>query len=122
VVSLSQDILDNYVVGLYGRVMGYEQAGFGYLAPDMFFLTEGRGAYKRNIGPWNLRLSTGLGIQQAGSDASVQFEYHFEGRVARQWAVINEVALSGGFTNSAVSSTTGAFRYYTAMLTARIGL
>ena len=122
VASLSQDIEDNYVVGLFGRVMGYKQAGFGYFAPDLFFVTEGRGAYKRVMGAWNLRLSTGLGMQQAGSGESVQFEYHFEGRVARQWGVINELALSGGLTNSAVSSTTGAFRYYTALLTARIGL
>jgi len=122
VASVSQDIADNYVAGLFGRVMGYKQDGFGYFAPDIFFVTEGRGTYKRAMGPWNLRLSTGLGIQQAGSAASVQFEYHFEGRVARQWGVINEIALSGGLTNSAVSSTTGAFRYYTALLTARIGL
>jgi hypothetical protein len=42
--------------------------------------------------------------------------------VARRFGVINEVALSGGISNAAVSSTTGAFRYYTAQLTARIGL
>ena len=122
VVSVSQDIADNYVAGLYGRVMGYKQDGFGYFTPDLFFVTEGRGAYKRTMGRWNVRLSTGLGIQQVGRDGAAQFEYHFEGRVGRQWGVINEIALSGGLTNSAVSSTTGAFRYYTALLTARIGL
>ncbi|MDH4130624.1 MAG: tetratricopeptide repeat protein [Gemmatimonadota bacterium] len=120
--TLMQGIANNYSAGLYGRLMGYKQDGFGYFTPDLFYVTEARGTYWRAMGLWNVRLAGGLGIQQAGSDASAQFEYNFEARLARQWGAINEVALLGALSNSALSSTTGAFRYYTALLTARIGL
>lgn len=121
-LSLMQRIANNYSAGLYGRVMGYTQDGFGYFTPDLFFVAEGRGTYWRTIGSWTTSLAAGLGLQQAGSNGSAQFEYNFEARLARRWGTINEVALVGALSNSQVSSTTGAFRYYTALLTARIGL
>jgi hypothetical protein len=52
----------------------------------------------------------------------VQAEWHLDGRLARKWGVSNEVALFLAWTNSAASSTTGAFRYFTGSLSARIGL
>jgi len=45
-----------------------------------------------------------------------------DGRLARKWGLSNEVALFLAWTNSAASSTTGAFRYFTGSLSARIGL
>jgi tetratricopeptide (TPR) repeat protein len=121
-LSLMQRIANNYSAGVYGRVMGYTQDGYGYFTPDLFFVAEGRGTYWRTMGSWTTSLAAGLGLQQAGSNGSAQFEYNFEARLARRWGAINEVALVGALSNSQVSSTTGAFRYYTALLTARIGL
>lgn len=120
--SLMQGIARNFSAGVNGRVMGYEQDAVGYFTPDIFWLLEGRGTYWRTMGLWTTSLGAGLGLQQAESDGSAQFEYNFEARVARRWGTINEVALLGALSNSLVSSTTGAFRYYTIVLSGRFGL
>lgn len=122
VVSLTQRLARQYTVGLFGRVMGYDEAGIGYFSPDRFLLGEVRGSWTWAVRKWETRLSAGLGLQQVGKGGDAQEEYHAEARVARRFGVINEVALSGGISNAAVSSTTGAFRYYTMQLSARFGL
>ncbi len=45
-----------------------------------------------------------------------------EARLGRRWGDGNRVEGFGGVTNSAVSSTTGAFRYRTAGVLLRLGL
>jgi hypothetical protein len=97
--TLTQAIANNYSAGLYGRLMGYKQDGFGYFTPDLFYVTEARGTYWRTMGWWNIRLAGGLGIQQAGSDASAQFEYNFR----HAW-------LGGGAINDAHCSALTAAR------------
>ena len=71
---------------------------------------------------WETRLSGGLGVQQVGHGSAAQAEGHLEARVARRWATINEVGLGLGYSHSAISSTTGAFDYYTLVLNLRLGL
>jgi len=122
VVALTQRLAQRFTVGVYGRALGYDKKGIGYFAPDRFLVGEARGSYTYGIQRWEAKLSAGLGAQQVGKAGRAQSEWHAEARVARRWATINEVALSGGFSNSAVSSTTGAFRYYTAALSLRLGL
>jgi len=122
VLSLTQRISHRYTVGLFGRVMGYDAPGVGYFTPDRFVVGEVRGSWTRSVQKWESRLSAGLGVQQVGQDARAQSEWHAEGRLARRFGVINEVALGVGISNSAVSSTTGAFRYYSAQVSARLGL
>lgn len=122
VVALTQRIAQRFTVGVYGRALGYDQAGSGYFAPDRFLVGEARGSYTYGRERWEAKLSGGLGAQQVGKNGRAQSEWHAEARLARRWATINEAALSGGFSTSAVSSTTGAFRYYTAALTVRVGL
>jgi hypothetical protein len=122
VVSLTQRVARRFTVGLFGRALGYDARGTGYFAPDRFLVGEVRGSYTYGLRRWEARLSGGLGAQQIGQGGRAQSEWHAEARVARRWSVINEVALSGGFSNSAESSTTGAFRYYTAALSLRLGL
>ena len=67
-------------------------------------------------------MSGGLGIQQVGEGGNSQSEWHAEMRFSRNWAAINRVEVFGSITNSAVSSTTGAFRYGTLGATVRLGL
>ncbi len=122
VLSLTQRIAQRYTVGLFGRVMGYESPGVGYFTPDRFLVGEVRGSYTHSVRKWESRISAGLGLQQVGSGATVQSEWHAEARLARRFGTINEVALGAGVSNSAVSSTTGAFRYYSAQISARLGL
>ena len=122
VVALTQRVAPRVTVGLYGRALSYDFKGVGYFSPDPFLLGEARSAWTRVGGRWETRLSGGLGVQQIGSGARAQSEWHVEGRVARRWATINEVALSAGFSTSAVSSTTGAFDFYTMALSLRLGL
>jgi hypothetical protein len=122
VLSLTQRIAQRYTVGLFGRVMGYDSPGAGYFAPDRFLLAETRGSRTWAVRKWETRLSAGLGLQQVGKGATAQSEWHAEGRLARRFGTINEVAFGVGISNSAVSSTTGAFRYYSAQLSARLGL
>ena len=122
VANLSWRFPPRFTVGLYGRSMWYEFKGNGYFSPDEFLLGEVRGSYTHGIRRWEAKLSGGLGLQKSGSAGDTNGEWHAEARLTRRWSVINEVALSGGVTNSAVSSATGAFHFYTAALTVRLGL
>ncbi len=122
VVALTQRLAQRFTVGVYGRALGYDTKRVGYFSPDRFLVGEARGSYTYGVQRWEAKLSGGLGAQQVTKNGRAQSEWHAEARLARRWATINEVALSGGFSNSAVSSTTGAFRYYTAALTLRLGL
>jgi tetratricopeptide (TPR) repeat protein len=122
VVALTQRVAQRFTVGLFGRALGYDQRGVGYFTPDRFLVGEVRGSYTYGIRRWEARVSGGLGLQQVGRGATAQSEWHAELRALRRWSINNEVALSGGLSNSAESSTTGAFRYYTAALSVRVGL
>ncbi len=122
VASLTQRVAQRFTVGLWGRALGYDNPGTGYFAPDRFLVGEARGSYTYGWRRWETRVSGGLGVQQAGKGNDAQSEWHAEGRLVRRWGTINELWLSGGLSNSAESSTTGAFHYYTFSLGARLGL
>lgn len=122
ILAVTQRVARRFTVGLLGRALGYDDPGIGYFAPDRFLLGEGRGAFTYGVRRWEARISGGLGLQQIGKGSTAQSEWHAEVRGARRWSIDNEVALSAGISNSAESSTTGAFRYYTATLTVRLGL
>jgi len=121
-VALTKRFPPQWTAGVYGRLLGYDQAGVGYFSPDRFLTGEGRGSYTYTWPGWEVRAGAGLGIQQTFEGADVQAEWHLDGRLARKWGLSNEVALFLAWTNSAASSTTGAFRYFTGSLSARIGL
>jgi tetratricopeptide (TPR) repeat protein len=111
-----------FFAGVYGRTLGYDERGVGYFSPDRFNLLEAVAGYTLDSGPWSGRLSGGLGGQEIGRRGATQTEWHLEARLGRRWGVGNRVEAFGLVTNSAVSSTTGAFRYRSAGLLARIGL
>lgn len=120
--GITQTIRDRFFVGAYGRTLAYERAGIGYFSPDRFRLLEGLAGYKLEGRRWDGRLSAGLGAQQIGRRGSTQNEWHIEARVGRRWGTGNRFDVFGGATNSAVSSTTGAFRYRTAGVSVRVGI
>jgi len=122
VAGLTQRLAQRYTLGLWGRVLSYDNPGVGYFAPDRFVVGEVRGSYTQGWPGWEGKLSGGLGLQQVGKGSVSQSEWHGEARLSRRWGAINEVSLSGGISNSAESSTTGAFHYYTMLLSARLGL
>lgn len=122
VVAVTARLTPRARVGFFGRGLWYDFHGTGYFSPDHFLLGEARGSYTHNIQRWEGKLSGGLGLQDSGAGGSTSAEWHVDLRIARRWGTINEVALSGGVTNSALSSATGAYRYYTATLSARVGL
>lgn len=121
-VTLTKRFQPHWTAGFFGRLLGYDQDGVGYFSPDQFLLAEARGSYTYAWSGWEARAGGGLGVQDIGEGADVQGAWHLDGRVARKWGVANEAALSMGWTNSAASSTTGAFRYFTGTLMGRIGL
>ena len=122
VVALTQRVAPRLTVGVYGRSLSYRAKGTGYFSPDRFLVAEGRAAWTWAVARWETRLSGGLGVQQVGHGSAAQAEGHLEARVARRWATINEVGLGLGYSHSAISSTTGAFDYYTLVLNLRLGL
>jgi len=122
VLSATKRLTGNWNAGVFGRLMGYDHKGIGYFSPDRFLVGEVRSTYTWRSSKWEARAGAGLGLQQVASDARAQGEWHLDGRLARRWATINEIALSGSYTNSAASSTSGAFRYYTGILSLRLGL
>jgi tetratricopeptide (TPR) repeat protein len=122
IVAATKRLPRGFTLGALGRIMSFDRKGIGYFSPDRFTLVEGRGGYYTEKNHWDAYLGGGLGAQRIGSSGASQVAWHVDGRVARHWAAANEVAISAGASNSAASSTTGAYRYYTVVLSAKIGL
>jgi hypothetical protein len=120
--GLNQKIARKFVLGVFGRTLSYEEQGVGYFSPDRFSVLEGTAGYSHETGNWSVSFSGGLGGQKIGEQGAAQSEWHLEGRAGPRWGSGNRVEVFGLVTNSAVSSTTGAFRYRAAGLVARIGL
>jgi hypothetical protein len=102
--------------------LSFERKGVGYFSPDRFSVLEATAGYSLETGFWSGNLGGGLGAQQVGKRGAAQSEWHVEGRLGRRWGVGNRVELFGLVTNSAVSSTNGAFRYRSAGLSLRLGI
>jgi tetratricopeptide (TPR) repeat protein len=122
ILTLTQTVRRDFFIGAMARALGYDVPGVGYFSPDWFSVYEARAGYTRSGMPWSGRISGGLGVQQVGSDGRVQSEWHLEGRLGRSWNTVNLVEVFAGISNSAESSTTGAFRYRTAGVIVRIGI
>ena len=120
--GLSQKLDRHFSVGLFGRTLSYDRRGVGYFSPDRFSVLETTAGYSVETGTWIGSLGGGLGAQQVGERGATQAEWHLEGRLGRRWGEGNRIELFGLVTNSAVSSTTGAFRYRSAGLTVKVGL
>ncbi len=120
--GLTQKLHRRFSVGLFGRTLSYARRGVGYFSPDRFSVLEATAGYSLEAGLWTGSLGGGFGAQQVGDRGAAQSEWHVEGRVGRRWGIGNRVELFGLVTNSAVSSTSGAFRYRSAGLTVRLGL
>ncbi len=120
--GLTQKLHRRFSVGLFGRTLSYEERGVGYFSPDRFSVLEATAGYSIETTRWTGSLGGGLGAQQVGKEGAAQSEWHIEGRLGRRWGVGNRVELFGLVTNSAVSSTSGAFRSRSAGLTVRVGL
>jgi hypothetical protein len=121
-LGITQKFARRFFVGLFGRTLSYERRGVGYFSPDRFSVLEATAGYNLEKGFWAAGLSGGLGAQQIGERGEAQTAWHVEGRVGRRWGIGNRVDLFGMVTNSAVSSTSGAFRYRSAGLSVRLGL
>jgi tetratricopeptide (TPR) repeat protein len=120
--AVTQEIGHHLSLGASGRALGYRQAGVGYFSPDRFHLLEATASARIGNERWDGRLSGGLGGQQVGRSGDTQTEWHIEGRLGRTWGEGNRIEAFGGVTNSAVSSTTGAFRYRNAGVLLRLGI
>jgi hypothetical protein len=121
-LGVFKDLRGGFTAGGFARVLGYVFKAPDYFSPNRFTLAEARGTYAYTRNHWTGRVSAGLGLQEVGNDGTIQGAGHIEGRISRTWAAINEVAFNLGITNSAASSTTGAFGFQTAALYVRIGL
>ena len=65
-----------------------------------------------------------VGASEASRSVEVpraKSEWHLDPRLSRRWGTGNRVEAFGGLTNSAVSSTTGAFRFGTAGVSVQVG-
>lgn len=111
-----------FSIGASGRTLGYDRRGVGYFSPDRFRLLEGVVGYSLEGDRWDGHVSAGLGAQQIGRDGVAQSEWHVEARLGRRWGAGNRIEGFGGVTNSALSSTSGAFRYRTAGVSLKLGL
>jgi hypothetical protein len=120
--GITRKIHRRFFLGLFGRNLSYERREAGYFSPDRFFLAEATAGYSHEGNRWIGSLSGGAGVQQVGRRGAAQGEWHLEGRAGSRWGSGNRIELFGLVTNSAVSSTSGAFRYRSAGLTVRLGL
>jgi tetratricopeptide (TPR) repeat protein len=120
--GLTQRIRRHFFVGTQGRTLTYRRRDPGYFSPDRFSVLEGVGGWNLEGSAWIAGLSGGLGAQKIGRQGAARTEWHLEGRMGQRWGRGNRIELFGLVTNSAGSSTTGAFRYRSAGLTVRLGL
>jgi len=120
--GVTQKILGRFFIGAFGRTLAYDHSGVGYFSPDRFSVLEGIAGYNLERGSWVGSLSGGVGAQRVGKHGTDQSEWHLEGRFGPRWGRSNRVEAFGLVTNSAVSSTTGAFRYGSAGILMRLGL
>jgi tetratricopeptide (TPR) repeat protein len=120
--GLTQKLPGHFFVGAFGRTLSYDHPGIGYFSPDRFSVLEGLAGYSLESGAWSASLGGGVGAQQIGKGGSAQTEWHLDGRLGKRWGTGNRVEIFGLVTNSAVSSTTGAFRYGSAGILLRLGL
>jgi tetratricopeptide (TPR) repeat protein len=120
--GLNQKIGRKLFVGVFGRTLSYDEQGVGYFSPDRFSVLEGVAGYAHESRTLLASVSGGLGAQQIGQEGAAQTEWHLEGRAGPRWGSGNKIELFGLITNSAVSSTTGAFRYGSAGVTIRLVL
>ncbi|HSE27161.1 MAG TPA: tetratricopeptide repeat protein [Gemmatimonadales bacterium] len=120
--ALSKDVSGGLWLGGYGRWLAYDAPGIGYFSPDRYLVAEGRIGWNRTPAPWGWRLMGGLGAQWIGSGADAQEEWRIEARLVRQLGDASTLEAWGGYTNAAISSTTGAYRFATAGVMGRIGL
>jgi tetratricopeptide (TPR) repeat protein len=120
--GLTQKFLRHFFIGAFGRILSFDHLGVGYFSPDRFSVLEGIAGYDLERGSWIGGLSGGIGAQQVGKEGAAQSEWHLEGRLGQRWGDGNRVEAFGLVTNSAVSSTTGAFRYGSAGVLLRLGL
>jgi hypothetical protein len=124
VAAVMQRVATGLEVGVFARIMGYRvpYPGRGYFAPDRFTVAEGRAVYTRRSGRWGLRLDGGVGGQQVGAGADLQNEWHAGLGLSRGWGAASEATIVAAWTNSAGSSATGAFRFWSVGLRVRQGL
>jgi tetratricopeptide (TPR) repeat protein len=122
VFNLTRQLGPRFAAGGFARGMWYDRKATGYFSPDRLLLAELRGIGGYGWHQWSVRVTVAAGLQQAGTFGTTDPEWHLEARLARRWAAANELALSGGISNSALGSTSGAFHYYTGQVTARLGL
>ncbi len=120
--ALSQQVGRHVTLGLAGRSVGYDQAGIGYFSPDRFGVMEATAGYRLDSGSWTVAALGALGAQRVRRDASAQSQWHANLRLGRRWGAGNRVELFGLVTNSALSSTTGAFRSRALGLALGLGL
>jgi tetratricopeptide (TPR) repeat protein len=120
--GITQRIQRSFSLGVFGRTLSYQRRGVGYFSPDRFSVLEGIAGYSLENRSVIASAGGGVGGQKVGKGADSQTEWHVEGRIGRKWGAGNRIELFGLVTNSAVSSTTGAFRYRSAGINVRLGL
>ncbi len=119
---ITRTLGSHFFAGSFGRVVWFEHHGIGYFSPDRFTVLEGQAGYTYDQGAWSSVLSGGLGGQQVAKSGVWQSQWHLDARIGKLFGKSNRADLFGTITNSAVSSTSGAFRYKTAGVSLRIGL
>lgn len=121
-LTVVQTVYHGLFVGTFGRWLSFDERGVGYFSPDRFLVGEAIAGYNLSGDRWSGRVSGGLGVQQVGEDGVSQSEWHLEGRLGRSWGTGNRIEAFALVTNSAASSTSGAYGYRSAGVTVRLGL
>jgi tetratricopeptide (TPR) repeat protein len=121
VLSAMESWGHGWSAGMLLRLSRHDMRGVGYFSPDRFVVAEARGGFSWQRRKWESTTRGGVGLQQVGSQSLGQFQGHFEQSIAYSWAAISRVELSLGASNSASSSTTGAYGSFTSALAARFG-
>jgi len=100
-------------VGLFTRAFGFQKdLQDGYFDPDLYWIGEVTGQWKRSVGDWRFSVDAAPGVQQVGSGGVTSATVRAAGRIAVGLGPGREIGLDARYSASGLSSfSTGGSDY-----------
>ncbi len=107
-----------FTAGAFVSGFSFDERAPRYFSPPTFTSGEVTGGWTREDPVWSIALGGGIGLQKVDTLAT-QDQWHYDARVARNWAQRWTLELHGGRSTSAAASAVGAYGYSTVGLSLR---
>ncbi|MDH3428143.1 MAG: hypothetical protein OEM23_06875, partial [Gemmatimonadota bacterium] len=108
-----RQLSSTWSVGLFTRAFGFQKdLQDGYFDPDLYWIGEVTGQWKRSAGDWRFSVDAAPGVQQVGSGGVTSATVRAAGRIAFALGPGREIGLDARYSASGLSSfSSGASDY-----------